>query len=222
MRYTMMKRLLCLLLCLLLGASALADTDIYHTPTRDQLSKKEALALMADFYQSLWNVDITPCFRKGEYTALFGPGYQWQGNTEEDCWVISIEFDTELPIVPHILLHGTTGEVLQWSFRERETKVTYQGAIPGENDLTLEEAIAIAKAQFAEDMALRGASTEGAYLTTRSYGLYGQISWPFEVKSPEQAIWHISIVVGPECHAMYNIHAADGSILESSVHPEME
>ena len=160
--------------------------------------------------------------RKGEYTALFGPGYQWQGNTEEDCWVISVEFDTELPIVPHILLHGATGEVLQWSFRERETKVSYQGAIPGENDLTLEEAIAIARARFAQDMALRGASAEGAYLTTRSYGLYGQISWPFEVENPEQTIWHIGIGAGPEHGALYNIHAADGRILESSVHPEIE
>ena len=194
-----MKRLLCWLLLLIgLMGAARADTDIYHIPNKDQLSEKEALALMAAFYQSLWDVDITPCFRKGEYTALFGPGYQWQGDTEEDCWVISIEFDTELPIVPHMLLHGTTGEVLQWSFRERETKVSYQGAIPDETTLSLEEAIAIARAQFAEDMALRGASAEGAYLTTRSYGLYGQISWPFEVEDPEQPIWHIGIVVGPE------------------------
>lgn len=217
-----MKRILVLLLALLLACPALADPDVYHTPNKDQLSEKEALALMADFYQNLWDVDITPCLRKGEYTALFGPGYQWQGNTEEDCWVISVEFDTELPIVPHILLHGATGEVLQWSFRERETKVSYQGAIPGENDLTLEEAIAIARAQFAQDMALRGASAEGAYLTTRSYGLYGQISWPFEVETPEQTIWHIGIAAGPEHGALYNIHAADGRILESSVHPEME
>ena len=218
-----MKKLLSfILLMIMLTCSALADTDIYHAPTKDQLSEREARALMAAFYQDLWGVDITPCFRKGQYTALFGPGYQWQGDTEEDCWVISIEFDTELPIVPHILLHGTTGEVLQWSFRERETKVSYQGAIPGEAHLTLEEAVVIAQAQFAEDMALRGVSAEGAYLTTRSYGLYGQINWPFEVEAPEQPIWHIGIVVGPECHAMYNIHAADGRILESSVHPEME
>ena len=216
-----MKRILVLLLALLLACPALADTDIYHTPAKDQLSKKEALALMAAFYQSLWNVDITPCFRKGDYTALFGPGYQWQGNTEEDCWVISIEFDTELPIVPHILLHGTTGEVLQWSFREKEPKVSYQGAIPGEDDLSLEEAIAIAKAQFAEDMALLGASAEDTSVFTRIHGLYGQIKWPFEVENPEQTVWQIGIS-GPEYYALYHIHAADGHILESSVHPELE
>lgn len=217
-----MRKLLLLMLALtILMGNALADTDIYHTPAKDQLSKKEALALMADFYQELWNVDITPCFRKGQYTALFGPGDQWQGDTEEDCWVISIEFDTELPIVPHILLHGTTGETLQWSFRERETKVTYQGAIPGENDLTLEEAIAIARARFAEDMALLGAPVEDTSVFTRIYGLFGQIKRPFEVENPELPVWQIGIS-GPGFYAFYDIHGMDGHVVESSVHPEME
>ena len=212
-----MKKLLSfILLMIMLTCSALADTDIYHTPTKDQLSEKEASALMAAFYQDLWGVDITPCFRKGQYTALFGPGNQWQGDTEEDCWVISMEFDTELPIVPHILLHGTTGEVLQWSFRERETKVSYQGAIPGEADLTLEEAIAIAKAQFAEDMAQLGAPAEDTSVFTRIYGLFGQIKWPFEVENPELLVWQIGIS-GPTYYALYDIHGADGSILESKV-----
>lgn len=212
----MVKKLVCLLLCWVLGTVALADTDIYHTPTKDQLSEKEARTLMAAFYQDLWGVDITSCFRKGQYTALFGPGYQWQGDTEEDCWVISIEFDTELPIVPHILLHGTTGEVLQWSFRERETKVSYQGAIPGETDLTLEETIVIAKAQFAEDMAQLGALAEDTSVFTRIYGLFGQIKWPFEVENPELLVWQIGIS-GPAYYALYDIHGADGSILESKV-----
>ena len=212
----MVKKLVCLLLCWVLGTVALADTDIYHTPTKDQLSKKEALDLMAAFYQNLWNVDITPCFRKGQYTALFGPGYQWQGDTEEDCWVISIEFDTELPIVPHILLHGTTGDVLQWSFRERETKVSYQGAIPGEADLTLEEAIVIAKAQFAEDMAQLGVLAEDTSVFIRIYGLFGQIKWPFEVENPELLVWQIGIS-GPAYYALYDIHGTDGHILESKV-----
>lgn len=217
-----MKKLLSfILLMIMLTCSALADTDIYHTPTKDQLSEKEARTLMAAFYQDLWGVDITPCFRKGQYTALFGPGYQWQGDTEEDCWVISIEFDTELPIVPHILLHGTTGEVLQWSFRERETKASYQGAVPGEADLTLEEAIMIAKAQFAEDMAQLGALAEDTSVFTRIYCLFGQIKWPFEVENPELLVWQIGIS-GPAYYALYDIHGADGSILESSVHPEIE
>lgn len=212
-----MKKLLSfILLMIMLTCSALADTDIYHTPTKDQLSEKEAYVMMAAFYQDLWGVDITPCFRKGQYTALFGPGYQWQGDTEEDCWVISIEFDTELPIVPHILLHGTTGEVLQWSFRERETKVSYQGAVPGEADLTLEEAIVIAKAQFAEDMAQLGVLAEDTSVFTRIYGLFGQIKWPFEVENPELLVWQIGIS-GPAYYALYDIHGADGSILESKV-----
>ncbi len=217
-----MKKLLCLALALLgLTCAAHADTDIYHTPTKDQLSEKEALTLMAAFYQELWGVDITPCFRKGAYTALFGPGSQWQGDTEEDCWVISIEFDTELPIVPHILLHGTTGEVLQWSFRERETKVTYQGAIPDEASLSLEEAIAVARAQFDADMAALNVTAGDVRVFTRSFGLRGQISWPFEVEDPEQCIWQIGIA-GPEYYALYSISAQDGHILESSVHPETE
>ena len=212
-----MKKLLSfILLMIMLTCSALADTDIYHAPTKDQLSEREARALMAAFYQDLWGVDITPCFRKGQYTALFGPGYQWQGDTEEDCWVISIEFDTELPIVPHILLHGTTGEVLQWSFRERETKVSYQGAIPGEADLTLEEAIVIAKAQFAEDMALLGAPVENTSVFTRIYGLFGQIKWPFEVENPESLVWQIGIS-GPAYYALYDISGKDGHILDSKV-----
>ena len=215
-----MKKLLCWLLLVGLLGVAQADTDIYHTPTEDQLSEKEALTLAAAFYQELWNVDITPGFRKGDYTALFGPGYQWQGDTEEECWVISIEFDTELPIVPHILLHGTTGEVLQWSFREKETKVSYQGAIPDEADLTLEAVIAIARALFAENMALWDAPAEDDYVFTRSYGLYGQMMWPFAVEDPELAVWQIGIA-GPAYYALYVIHAADGRVLKADVYPEI-
>lgn len=212
-----MKKLLCwlLLLTLLIG-SALADRDIYHTPTNDQLSEKEARTLMADFYQNLWGVDITPCFRKGQYTALFGPGYQWYVDTEEDCWVISIAFDTELPIVPHILLHGTTGEVLDWQFREKETKVTYQRAIPGEADLTLEAAITIAREHFAAALTQLDAPAQEISVYLRTFGLYGLLHDPVEVENPEQLAWCVGLYSG-EWLAEYYIRANDGQILDSQV-----
>ena len=215
-----MKKLLCLaLMMIMLTCSAHGDTDIYHTPTKDQLSEKEALSLAAAFYKDLLDVDITPCFRKGEYTALFGPGYQWYVDTEEDCWVITIEFGTELPIVPHILLHGTTGETLDWSFRDKEAKVSYQCALPDEKMLTLEDAIVVARARFAEDMALLGVSAEDTSVFTRMFGWYGRIKWPFEVEFPEQPIWQIGIS-GSAYYALYDICGRDGRILESSIHQE--
>ena len=210
-----MKKLLCwLLLLTLLIYSALADTDIYHTPTNDQLSEKKARTLMTEFYQELWGVDITPCFRKGQYTALFGPGYQWQGDTEEDCWVISIAFDTELPIVPHILLHGTTGEVLDWQFREKETKVTYQRAIPGEVDLTLEAAIAIAREHFAAALPQLDAPAQEISVYLRTFGLYGLLHDPVEVENPEQLAWCVGLYSG-DWFAEYYIRANDGHILDN-------
>lgn len=215
-----MKKLLCLaMMMIVLTCSAHGDTDIYHTPTKDQLSEKEALSLAAAFYQDLLDVDITPCFRKGEYTALFGPGYQWYVDTEEDCWVITIEFDTELPIVPHILLHGATGEVLDWSFRDKEAKVSFQCVLPDEKMLTVEEAIAVARARFAEDMALLSADAEDASVFTRMFGRHGRVKWPFEVETPEQPVWQIGIA-GPAYYALYTIHGADGHILESSIHQD--
>lgn len=194
----------------------MADTDIYHTPTKDQLSEKEACTLMAAFYQELWGVDITPCFRKGQYTALLGPGYQWYVDTEEDCWVISIAFDTELPIVPHILLHGTTGEVLDWQFREKETKVTYQRAIPGEADLTLEAAISIAREHFASVLTQLDAPAQEISVYMRTFGLYGLLHDPVEVENPEQLAWCVGLYSG-DWFAEYYICANDGYILDNIV-----
>ena len=212
-----MKRLLCWLLLLVgLSGAAQADTDIYHTPAKDQLSEKEARALMAEFYQNLWGVDITPCFRKGQYTALFGPGSQWYVDTEDDCWVISVEFDTELPIVPHMLLHGTTCEVLEWQFREKETKVTYQRAIPGEADLPLEETIAIAREQFAAALIQLDAPVQEISVYLRTFGLYGLLHDPAEVENPEQLAWCVGLYSG-DWVAEYYIRANDGYILDSQV-----
>ena len=99
-----------LVLCSLLACTiaAQADTDIYHKPTKDQLAEKEAFKIAVDFFREMTGVDISGEYRKSYYTALFGPGYQWYTDTEDDCWSVRIDIGSDLPISAHATIHGTT------------------------------------------------------------------------------------------------------------------
>lgn len=208
-----------------LTCAALADTDIYHTPTDAQLSRKEALSKTTAFFLELTGIDLSGEFAAGNYTALFGPGYQWYVDTEEDCWVISIEFDNELTVAPHILLHGTTGEVLDWSFYDKTTKISYQCALPDETTLPLEEAIAIVRGEYAKALGLTAEEAQSTRCGA-SFGLYGVMTVLQDVENPELPVWEINIgdkykqpfpMMGG-----YYVSAIDGTIVESSLWEDPE
>ncbi len=216
-----------LVLCSLFACTmaAQADTDIYHTPSKGQLSEKEAFKIAVDFFKEAVGVDISGEYRREYYTALFGPGYQWYADTEDDCWVISVDIGSDLPISFHAVIHGTTGEVLYWSFRDEETKISYQCALPEETMLTLEEAIAIVREQYAQALGL----TEEEALNTRcnvSFGLYGVVTVLKDVENPDLPVW--SIVIGGKYKQPYPllggyyVSAIDGRIVESELKEDPE
>lgn len=219
-----MKRLIAALLalCSLLACTmaAQADTDIYHTPTKDQLSEKEAFKIATAFFTEAAGVDISGEYRKTYYTALFGPGYQWYADTEDDCWVVSVDIGSDLPISAHAVIHGTTGEVLRWSFRNKETKISYQCALPEETMLTLEEAITIVREQYAQ---AHGLTAEEAQNTrcSASFGLYGVMTVLEDVANPDLPVWNIVIggkygqpfpLIGD-----YYVSAIDGATVEADL-----
>lgn len=218
-----MKRLIALLLmlCSLLACiAAQADTDIYHKPGKNQLSEKKAFRIAADFFREAAGVDISGEYRKGYYTALFGPGYQWYADTEDDCWVVSIDIGSDLPISAHAVIHGTTGEVLRWSFRDKETKISYQCALPEETMLTLEEAVAIVRKQYAQALGLTAEQAQNTRCSA-SFGLYGVMTVLKDVENAELPVW--SIVIGGQYGQPfpmigdYYVSAIDGAIVEAGL-----
>lgn len=222
-----MKRIVVLVLCSLLACTmaAQADTDIYHTPTKAQLSEKEAFRIATDFFKDAAGVDISGEYRKTYYTALFGPGYQWYADTEDDCWVVSVDIGSDLPISAHVIIHGTTGEVLRWSFYDEGTRISYQCGLPEETMLTLEEAIAIVGEQYAQALGL----TAGEAQNTRcgaAFGLYGVMTVREDAENPDLPVWNIVIggnygqpfpMIGD-----YYLSAIDGAIVEFSLTEDPE
>lgn len=213
--------LCCLLLCPLIAS---ADTDIYHEPAEDQLRKEQALQLAADFWLKTCGVDLSEEYGKDSCTALFGPGYQWQVDTEEDCWRISIPFDTEAPIHPFITLHGTSGEALYWSFRDKEARISYVCAVPDENMITAEEAIAIVRAQYAADAELDEAAAQGTRCSV-SFGICGRMMSVENEAHRELPVWDIVIGGGEEPLPLmggYVVSALDGEIISKTLQPDPE
>lgn len=216
-----------LALCSLLACTmaAQADTDIYHTPTKDQLSEKEAFKIAVDFFREMTGVDISGEYRKAYYTALFGPGYQWYTDTEDDCWSVRIDIGSDLPIAAHATIHGTTGEVLHWSFRDEPTKISYQCALPDETMLTLEEAIAIVRAEYAQTLDLTEEEAQNTSCNA-SFGLYGVVTVLKDVENPDLPVW--SIVIGGKYEQPYPmlggyyVSAIDGTIVESKLTEDPE
>lgn len=205
--------------------AAQADTDIYHTPSKDQLSEKEAFKIAVDFFKEAAGVDISGEFCKEYYTALFGPGYQWYADTEDDCWVIRVDIGSDLPISAHAIVHGTTGEVLRWSFRDKETKISYQCALPEETMLTMEEAVAIVREQFAQALGLTAEEAQNTFCST-SFGLYGVMTVLENVETPDLPVW--CVVIGGKytqpypLMGGYYVSAIDGAVIEASLEEDPE
>lgn len=140
-----------------MASTALADTYELHTPDDTQLSKDQALAFANAFWWDLCGVSVAAAVQSGSYDASFGPGYQWGVETQEDCWVISFK-DVEGPVRGlFLILHGTPGKsedgtanvnVLYWSFRGRESMISYSCAIPDVNMIDRYKAVQYATQDF--------------------------------------------------------------------------
>ena len=73
----------------------------------------------------------------------FGPGWQWEVDTEDDVWVLPMPD-------AYAVVHGVTGEVLNWSFTyptKENYNVRYENMMPEKMDHTaaIERAIQIAE-----------------------------------------------------------------------------
>lgn len=212
--------LICVLCCLFLfSGAALGDTDIYHIPTKEQLSEAEALKVATAFWLELCSVDISEEIDAGNYTALFGPGYQWGANTEDDCWTISIPMGADLPIRPSIIIHGTTGDVVHWQFRDKETKITYICMLPDETHISLEAAITIAKKCFQRDAHLEESDLTEMFVS-KSFGVAQYYIGLKDRGCDDYPIWNIFLASSessfPEMGDYY-ISAIDGSVLEVEI-----
>ena len=100
-------------LCLLLPVcSAHADRYILHSPGRGQLKSEEAVAIAKEYLLSLCPAlqdSHLPDAKPFSKDYQFGPGWQWEVDTEDDVWVL---------LMPdaYAVVHGTTGEMLDWRF----------------------------------------------------------------------------------------------------------
>lgn len=130
---------------LVTGTSAKADDYILREPTEGQLSEKEALKIASAFAHDVLNLsfdDLTPYY---DNEHLFGPGDQWDADTEEDCWVIGVSFKsikTENEYIKHlfIIVNGTTGEVERWHYRDLNKQATYDNVLPSMSKISVDDA----------------------------------------------------------------------------------
>lgn len=142
--------LLIFCLCLLTVASRVqADRYILHSPGQGQLKSEEAVAIAKEYLLSLCPAlqdSHLPEARPFSKEYLFGPGWQWEVDTEDDVWVLPMPD-------AYAVVHGTTGEVLDWRFTyptQESWYVRYENVMPEKTD----HAAAIERAiQIAEDMA---------------------------------------------------------------------
>lgn len=214
------RSIICIFCCLFsLLNIAYGDTDIYHTPTSEQLSEANALNIATAFWLELCSVDISEEIKTGNYTALFGPGYQWGANTEDDCWIIDISISADISIQPSIIIHGTSGNVVFWQFRDKETKISYICAIPDETAVKENEAVEIAKACFVADADLAELDLNELYVR-RSFG-YAQCYVAFKNMPYENyPIWSILVSSStgsfPEI-GHYYISAIDRTVLKAEI-----
>lgn len=78
----------------------------------------------------------------------FGPGLQWEADTEDDCWAVTVHNETH--IQPFVVLHGTTGQVLYWSYNDLQNHCTYVNMLPDEDDMSREAAAELGRSRCTE------------------------------------------------------------------------
>lgn len=142
-----------MVLCLLLLApqAVRADTDMFRKPSGKQLRAEEAVTLACDFIRELTGTELTDLYSiedgmkvKGRPEMYFGPGWQWEADTTEDCWVLILRNRSTID-PPMVVLHGETGEVLYWEYTDQALNCTYLNSLPTGEHLSCGEAVAIAK-----------------------------------------------------------------------------
>ena len=149
------------------GSIAHADMDIEHLPTENQLQEKEAEKIACEFFYSLCGVELTGLYhleKEKEVSgadAVFGPGYQYGVDTQEDCW--SLDLRNRSHIWPRAVIHGTTGEILSWQYYDTITRCCFINALPQAEQLSLKEATSKAAALFSELLPEEDLSEENTY-----------------------------------------------------------
>lgn len=215
--------IICLLCCLLcFPRAAIGDTDIYHTPTKEQLSESEALKVATAFWLELCSVDISEEIDAGNYTALFGPGYQWGANTEDDCWIIEINMSADISIQPWIIIHGTSGHVVYWQYEDKEAKISYFGLLPNETNISVDEAIEVAKEDFRTAASLDETDIDELYIRA-SFGYAQYFVALADTEYDDYPVWSITIrssnYASPSFPQMghYYVSAIDRAVLKVDI-----
>ncbi len=218
-----MKKLLSLLLILLLASTALADTYELHTPDSTQLSKDQALAFANSFCWDLCGVSIAQAVQSGTYDASFGPGYQWGVETQDDCWVISIR-GVKGPVGGlFLILHGTPGksedgtaniDVLYWSFRNKESMITYSCAMP---DVTMIDRYKAVQRAISDFAAVSNISEES--ITFNGNGQFILTKWAMRDicedlgdLDGDAPVWSVALMSDTQ-YANYLISADEGTVV---------
>ena len=222
-----MKKLISLLMILLLATTALADTYELHTPDRTQVSKDQALAFANSFWWDLCGVSIASAVQSGAYDASFGPGYQWGVETQDDCWVISVK-DVDAPVWSMFLIvHGTPGKsvdgtaninVLYWSFRGRESMISYACAIPDVTMIDRYKAVQRAIQDFAAV-----ANVPEERITFNGNGKFTLTRWAMRDickdigdLDGDVPVWSIPLRTDDQ-YAEYLMNADDGTVVYRSI-----
>lgn len=222
-----MKKLISLLIILLLASTALADTYELHTPDSTQVNKDQALAFANSFWWDLCGVSIAPAVQSGTYDVSFGPGYQWGVETQDDCWVISVK-DVDAPVWSlFLILHGTPGKsedgtaninVLYWSFRGRESMISYSCAIP---DVTMIDRYKAVQRSIRDFAAVSNISEES--ITFNGNGQFTLTKWAMRdicedlgELDGDVPVWSIALMSDTQ-YANYLISADEGTVVYRSI-----
>lgn len=222
-----MKRLLSLLLILMLASPSLADTYQLHTPDKNQLKKDQALAFANAFWMDLCGVSIASAVQSGAYDASFGPGNQWGVETQDDCWVISFK-NVKAPVWSmFLILHGTPGKsedgtaninVLYWSFRGRESMITYTCALPDVTMIDRYKAVQRAIQDFAA-----AANVPEEQIVFNGNGKFTLTKWAMRDickdigdLDGDVPVWSIPLRTDDQ-YAEYLINADDGTVVYRSI-----
>lgn len=202
--------------------TAMGDMDIYHVPTDQQISASEALSVMTTFWLELCSIDICKEMEEGKYTALFGPGYQWGVDTEDDCWVIEIPFGADIPIRPLLIVHGTTGDILYWEYRDKEEKIVYLNMIPESDMLSDSEATSIALDHFNSELGITDIRTVD-FRINKSFGMGKYIVSSAHDEIETLPVWNILISFEENNTSFcgdYYLSAVDGSLISFFISDE--
>ena len=195
------KRIVWLLTVIFIFVShtaGIADDYTLHKPTKDQLTETQAVHAAAMYFEDLTGIpaeDIEKFYVPSEGEKAFGPGWQWQADTEDDCWALCFR-TTELPIDSMFAtLHGTTGEVLYWEYDDCMTNTTYIHMLPEKGMLLCKEAYELAVEDMGAMLTIEKETIlQNAYVTAT----YGMPYTTFEVNGRDNdaldtPVWDIMI-----------------------------